>query len=249
MREFIIAKWTKHNSKPFISFHWQKWASKTFHSIFLVLHFNFTRIYYLRRWGCDFCETSKIIFHKTSRRSKIINTREELGFNRLRLWPVSVPFRTTWNHPGTMTDRDLDLGWSILDLNASLLSGRVCGAPTPTNVRLWFACCRTKSSRPWSICSTPSGREGPVGVLRPAPVPGRFPADLAAATAGPWDSCPLHLSEPQPVSLVQQLREPGRADPGQEEPAGLWESIQNLQHHVVWKQKPRPEQPELRVRL
>ncbi|KAK5871794.1 hypothetical protein PBY51_004653 [Eleginops maclovinus] len=41
---------------------------------------------------------------------------------------------------------------------------------------------------------------------------------------------PPDLPEPQPVDLVQQLREPGRGGPGQEGPAGG--QLQDLQPHV-----------------
>lgn len=119
------------------------------------------------------------------------------------------------------------------------------------HVWLWSSCCRGAGGRrgtSWSW-SSPPGREGPVGGLCSAEVPGHVPADLAAAAAGPAGSPSLHLPEPQPVGLVQQLRKPGRAGPGQEGPGGRRRAVQDLQRHVDWNQKPEQTGLILKPRL
>lgn len=108
------------------------------------------------------------------------------------------------------------------------------------HVGLRSSCCRGRSwSWSWSCSrSSPPGREGPVGGLCPAAVPGHVPADLAAAAARAAGGAPLHLPEPQPVRLVQQLREPGRSGPEQEGPSGHRGTVQDLHRHVDRNQRP-----------
>lgn len=88
----------------------------------------------------------------------------------------------------------------------------------------------------------PPGGEGPVGVVLAAAIRRHVAADLAAAAAAAAGSAALQLPEPQPVGLVQQLREPGRAGPGQEGHGGLRGTVQDMQRHVGRRQKPGPEQ-------